>query len=56
VLGLVAKGMSNREIAAALSLSEKTVVMYVSHVFVKLGVKNRTEAVAAAVERGILER
>ena len=44
VWALVARGLSNREIARRLSLSDNTVKFHVQHLFHKLGVKNRTEA------------
>jgi DNA-binding NarL/FixJ family response regulator len=44
VWALVARGLSNREIAKRLSLSDNTVKFHVQHLFHKLGVKNRTEA------------
>lgn len=43
VAGLVAEGKTNREVAAALFLSERTVEGHLSHVFGKLGVRSRTE-------------
>ncbi|MEV0007790.1 response regulator transcription factor [Streptomyces sp. NPDC051840] len=54
VLGLVARGTSNREIAAELFISEATVKTHLTHVFAKLGAKDRAAAVALAYERGIL--
>lgn len=54
VLRLVARGTSNREIAAELFISEATVKTHLTHVFAKLGAKDRAAAVAAAYERGIL--
>ena len=44
VWALVARGLSNREIARRLTLSDNTVKFHVQHLFHKLGVKNRTEA------------
>jgi DNA-binding NarL/FixJ family response regulator len=44
VLGLLAKGDSNRQIARALFISERTVAVHVSRILGKLGVRNRTEA------------
>jgi ATP/maltotriose-dependent transcriptional regulator MalT len=56
VLELVAAGRSNREIGATLFISEKTAGVHVSNVLGKLGVSRRTEAVAVARERGLLEK
>jgi DNA-binding CsgD family transcriptional regulator len=50
VLALLAKGDSNRQIARALFISERTVAVHVSRILDKLGVRNRTEA--ATVARG----
>jgi DNA-binding NarL/FixJ family response regulator len=44
VLGLLANGDSNRQIARALFISERTVAVHVSRILGKLGVRNRTEA------------
>jgi DNA-binding NarL/FixJ family response regulator len=46
VLGLVAEGVSNAEIATRLRVSENTVKFHLQNVFLKLGVNNRTEAAA----------
>ncbi|MEV6590005.1 response regulator [Streptomyces acidicola] len=54
VLELVAKGTSNREIARELFISEATVKTHLTHLYAKLGVKDRAAAVAAAYDRGIL--
>ncbi|WP_328553309.1 response regulator transcription factor [Streptomyces sp. NBC_00358] len=54
VLGLVAKGTSNREIARVLFISEATVKTHLTHLYAKLGVKDRAAAVATAYDRGIL--
>ncbi|MFB7130609.1 response regulator [Streptomyces sp. NPDC056237] len=54
VLALVAKGTSNREIAAELFISEATVKTHLTHVFAKLGAKDRAAAVAIGYDRGIL--
>jgi two-component system response regulator DevR len=50
VLHLVAAGLTNRQIASRLHLSEKTVKNYVSHVLAKLGLQSRTQAAVYAVE------
>jgi DNA-binding NarL/FixJ family response regulator len=54
VLRMVAKGLGNKEIAAALNIAEVTVKLHVSHVLEKLGVKDRTEAATVALQRGII--
>ncbi|MFM9366659.1 response regulator [Streptomyces sp. Da 82-17] len=54
VLALVAKGTPNREIAAELFISEATVKTHLTHIYGKLGVKDRAAAVATAYDRGIL--
>ncbi|MFF3710127.1 response regulator [Streptomyces phaeochromogenes] len=54
VLTLVAKGTSNREIARELFISEATVKTHLTHLYTKLGVKDRAAAVATAYDRGIL--
>jgi DNA-binding NarL/FixJ family response regulator len=54
VLELVAKGMSNKEIGAALFVAEDTVKNHLKHIYAKLGVGDRTEAALLAVQRGII--
>jgi DNA-binding NarL/FixJ family response regulator len=54
VLGLVAKGMSNLEIAAALFLTEGTVKTHVSRILAKLELRDRVHAVVYAYERGVI--
>jgi DNA-binding NarL/FixJ family response regulator len=54
VLRLVAAGQSNKQIAATLSISERTVKFHVTAIFNKLGADNRAQAVAMAAERGLL--
>jgi len=53
VLSLIAQGRTNREIAAALVISERTAVNHVSHIFDKLGVENRAGATAFALRHGL---
>ena len=55
VLQLTAKGIVNKEIAAQLLIGESTVKTHLIHIFNKLGVKGRTEAVAEAARRGIIK-
>jgi len=54
VLRHVARGASNKEIAGQLWISEATVKTHLIHIFGKLGVADRTAAVTAALNRGIL--
>lgn len=54
VLGLVARGHSNPEIARELFIGEATVKTHLLHVFEKLGVSDRTRAVTLALELGLL--
>ncbi len=53
ILRLIARGRSNKEIAAALHLTEGTVKGYVSTIFDKLGVEDRTQAALYAVKHGL---
>jgi DNA-binding NarL/FixJ family response regulator len=54
VLTLVAQGLTNRAIGRRLSVSEATVKTHLVHVFAKLGVADRTAAVTAALDRGLI--
>jgi two-component system NarL family response regulator len=54
VLRLIARGMRNKEIAAQLGISEETTQGHVKNILSKLGLHDRTEAVAVAVRRGIV--
>lgn len=55
VLAQIAHGRSNREIARALTLSEKTVKTHVSAILTKLGVQDRTQAALYAVRTGLVD-
>lgn len=55
ILRLVADGMDNREIAAGLGLSPRTVEVHLSHAFRKLGARSRTDAVMAAIRLGVVQ-
>lgn len=55
VLRTVAGGNRNRDIADLLSISEETVKVHIKHIMDKLGAKDRTQAIAIAVRRGIIE-
>jgi DNA-binding NarL/FixJ family response regulator len=52
VLGLLAKGLANKQIAVALGISEHTVKFHVSSIYAKLSVTNRTEAVREGLRGG----
>lgn len=54
VLRLLAQGMPNKEIAARLSISERTAKFHVSSIIGKLGATNRTEAVSLAAQKGLI--
>jgi DNA-binding NarL/FixJ family response regulator len=54
VLNLLAKGRQNKEIAADLIISERTVKFHVSAILAKLNVGNRTEAVSKAAQLGLI--
>jgi DNA-binding NarL/FixJ family response regulator len=55
VLGHIAEGNRNRDIAEKLFISEETVKVHVKHIMDKLGASDRTQAVAIAVRRGIIQ-
>ncbi|HWZ57360.1 MAG TPA: response regulator transcription factor [Gemmatimonadaceae bacterium] len=54
VLASIARGQSNKEIGAELSISETTVKSHLKSIFEKLGATSRTDAVTAALRRGLI--
>jgi DNA-binding NarL/FixJ family response regulator len=54
VLELVARGLSNRDVAGVIGRTDETVKVHLKNIFAKLGVADRTEAVTLAYSRGIL--
>jgi len=56
ILKLVASGSTNKEIATRLFISEKTVKNHLNHIYRKLGVKNRAQAVAEGVKKEYISR
>lgn len=55
VLSFIAKGMSNKEIAAQLFISDKTVKNHLSNIFEKLHINDRTSAAVMALKEGLVE-
>jgi len=55
VLALVADGLSNRDVAAALAISDHTVKFHLASIFGKLGVSTRTEAVQRGLRLGVIQ-
>ena len=56
VLGLVADGLKNQQIADALFISLATVKRHIANIYAKMGVSSRTEAIREAVGRGWMSR
>jgi len=54
VLDLLARGLANKQIAAALGITEHTVKFHVSSIYTKLNVNNRAEAVSRGVRQGLI--
>jgi DNA-binding NarL/FixJ family response regulator len=54
ILQLIAKGLRNKEIGASLGIAEDTVKNHIKNIFSKLSVIDRTQAVVAASQRGII--
>jgi DNA-binding NarL/FixJ family response regulator len=55
VLSLLARGVSNRNVAKSLSISEKTVGNHVEHIYTKIGVSTRPAATLFALQHGLLD-
>ncbi|MBK6849574.1 MAG: response regulator transcription factor [Proteobacteria bacterium] len=55
ILTLIAKGLTNRHAAETLGLSRATVRTHLEHIYAKLEVSNRTEAVSEAIRRGLID-
>jgi DNA-binding NarL/FixJ family response regulator len=55
VLGLLAQGLSNKEIAAVLWLSDRTIERHITGLYRKIGVERRTEATAFALRYGLID-
>jgi len=55
ILQVIAKGLSNRDAGDTLGVSRATVRTHLEHIYAKLEVSNRTEAVTEAIRRGIIE-
>jgi len=55
ILGLMAGGLANKQLAYKLGISEKTVRNHISNMYEKLGIYDRTQAVLYAVRKGLVE-
>jgi len=54
VLNYIAKGLTNKEIAENMGLSEKTIKSHVSNMFLKIGVTNRTALLVKSIKNGLI--
>jgi ATP/maltotriose-dependent transcriptional regulator MalT len=54
ILKLIADGLTNGEISSNLSISESTVENHIHHIYAKLGISNRAQAVGCAFQLGIV--
>jgi len=55
IMQLVSEGLRNKEIAAALSISEVTVITHLRNIYSKMGVNDRTAALSLAIRRGVIQ-
>ncbi len=55
ILKLIAKGLSNPQVAQALGVSRATVRTHLEHIYAKLDVSNRTEAVTEGIKKGLID-
>ena len=55
ILALIARGLSNKDVARVLTANEFTVKAHVRNILAKLGVETRTEAAILAVQRGLVQ-
>ena len=55
ILELITQGNSNAEMGRELHISENTVKFHINNILIKLGVKNRGQAIVAAIQRGIIK-
>jgi DNA-binding CsgD family transcriptional regulator/ligand-binding sensor protein len=56
ILAYLAEGLANKDIASLLFVSHNTVKSHISHIFTKLGAKNRTEAIVIAFQNGLVKQ
>lgn len=56
ILNLIANGLTNRKIASHLSISEATVENHVHHIYLKLGISNRAQAVIYALQTIVMRQ